>query len=78
MTDDGRADTAVQEEREQTRLALSAMLIPIFFVTLFALCIIGTYHKPHPHGGVGSSVVGHAGVFHHTRIRRSPSTSCTS
>ena len=59
MTDDGRADTAVQEEREQTRLALSAMLIPIFFVTLFALCIIGTYHKPHPHG-IEMGVVGPA------------------
>jgi hypothetical protein len=41
---------AQQEQREQTRLALGAMLIPIFFVTLFALCIIGTYHKPHPNG----------------------------
>ena len=25
------------------------MLIPLFFVSMFALCIIGTYHKPHPH-----------------------------
>jgi len=39
MTD----DTAVQ--KEQTRLALSAMLIPIFFVIAFAICIIGTYHN---------------------------------
>ena len=36
------------EQREQTRLALGAMAVPIFFVILFALCIIGTYHKPHP------------------------------
>jgi hypothetical protein len=35
-------------QREQTRLALGAMLIPLFFVAAFALCIIGTYHKPHP------------------------------
>ena len=41
--------TPQEEQREQTRLALGAMLIPIFFVTMFALCIIGTYHKPHPH-----------------------------
>ena len=40
MTDNG--------QREQTRLALGAMLIPLFFVSAFALCIIGTYHKPHP------------------------------
>ncbi len=37
-------------QADQTRLALSAMLIPLFFVILFALCIIGTYHKPHPNG----------------------------
>jgi hypothetical protein len=52
------AGTAAQaEQREQTRLALGAMLIPIFFVTLFALCIIGTYHKPHPNG-IKFAVVG--------------------
>ena len=34
---------------EQTRRALAAMLIPLFFVSVFALCIIGTYHQPHPH-----------------------------
>jgi hypothetical protein len=39
-----------EEQREQTRLALVAMLIPLFFVVLFAVCIIGTYHKPHPNG----------------------------
>jgi hypothetical protein len=48
---EGRAHTTSQEEqRTQTRLALGAMLIPLFFVTMFALCIIGTYHKPHPNG----------------------------
>jgi hypothetical protein len=50
MLDDTQAAAARQEQREQTRLALSAMLIPLFFVTLFALCIIGTYNKPHPNG----------------------------
>ncbi len=49
MTDDG----------QQTRLALGAMLIPIFFVVMFALCIIGTYHKPHPNG-IKVAVVGPA------------------
>jgi hypothetical protein len=60
MTDDRQADTAAQEEqRAQTRLALRALLVPIFFVTLFALCIIGTYHKPHPNG-IKVGVVGPA------------------
>jgi hypothetical protein len=50
MTDHRQADTAADhEQREQTKLALGAMLIPIFFVIGFALCVIGTYHKPHPH-----------------------------
>jgi hypothetical protein len=49
MTDDG----------QQTRLALGAMLIPIFFVVMFSLCIIGTYHKPHPNG-IKVAVVGPA------------------
>ena len=45
-----KLDPGVQEEqREQTKLALGAMLIPIFFVIGFATCIIGAYHKPHPH-----------------------------
>jgi hypothetical protein len=44
-------ETAVQDEQHiQTRLALGAMLIPVFFVVAFAACIIGTYHKPHPNG----------------------------
>src|SRR5690242_14621519 len=50
MTTTKDTDTGAQDEqREQTRLALGAMLIPLFFVTAFALCIIGVYHKPHPH-----------------------------
>ena len=49
MTSDGQAKTTLREEqRVQTRLALGAMLIPIFFVIAFAVCIIGVYHKPHP------------------------------
>jgi hypothetical protein len=51
--------TTGEEQREQTRLALGAMLIPLFFVAMFALCIIGTYHKPHPHG-IAVGVVGPA------------------
>ena len=43
----------------QTQLALGAMLIPLFFVVVFALCIIGTYHKPHPNG-IKVGVVGPA------------------
>jgi hypothetical protein len=55
-----RVDTANQDEQQaQTRLALGAMLIPLFFVTLFSLCIIGTYHKPHPNG-IKVGVVGPA------------------
>lgn len=51
MTDNG--------QREQTRLALGAMVIPLFFVSAFALCIIGTYHKPHPND-IKIGVVGRA------------------
>jgi hypothetical protein len=36
------------EQREPTRRALGALLVPVFFVVLFSACIIGTYHKPHP------------------------------
>jgi hypothetical protein len=56
---DRRADTALYEQREQTRLALGSLVIPIFFVIGFALCIIGTYHKPHPNG-IKLGVVGPA------------------
>jgi len=47
------------EQQVQTRLALGAMLIPIFFVIAFAACIIGTYHKPHPNN-IKIGVVGPA------------------
>jgi len=36
------------DQSSQTKLAVAAMLVPLFFVTLFAACIIGAYHKPHP------------------------------
>jgi hypothetical protein len=39
-----------ETQRTETRLALAALLVPIFFVIGFAICIIGTYHKPHPNG----------------------------
>ena len=41
---------AQPDQRQQTLLAFGAMLIPLFFVVMFAVCIIGTYHKPHPNG----------------------------
>jgi hypothetical protein len=50
---------APSEQRVQTRLALAALLVPIFFVIGFAVCIIGTYHKPHPNG-IKVAVVGPA------------------
>jgi hypothetical protein len=54
----GRPDTSRQEEqRKQLALALGAMLIPLFFVVMFAVCIIGTYHQPHP-SGIKVGVVG--------------------
>jgi hypothetical protein len=46
-----------KQQREQTRLALGAMLIPVFFVIMFAVCIIGTYHRPHT-DGIPIAVVG--------------------
>ena len=49
MTDNG--------QREQTRLALGSTLVPLFFAIGFALCIIGVYHKPHPHN-IKVAVVG--------------------
>jgi hypothetical protein len=49
MTNHGQADNiGPQEQRAQTKLAVDAMLVPLFFVALFAACIIGAYHKPHP------------------------------
>jgi len=42
-------DTDVHDvEGEQTKAALGALLVPLFFVVMFSACIIGTYHKPHP------------------------------
>jgi hypothetical protein len=58
MTDERQADTALKEEqRTQTRLALGAVLIPLFFAVGFAACIISSYHKPHP-DGIELAVVG--------------------
>lgn len=45
----------------QTRRALSALLVPLFFVVMFSVCIIGTYHKPHP-SGIKVGVVGPANL----------------
>ena len=60
MTSNGQPDTASNEQqRAQTRLALGAMVVPVFFVIGFAICIIGTYHKPHPNG-IKVGVVGPA------------------
>ena len=60
MTNYRRGGAAPQDEqREQLRLALGAMLIPLFFVIMFAVCIIGTYHKPHPNA-IKVGVVGPA------------------
>jgi hypothetical protein len=60
MTDHRAADAAAQEaQRAQTRLALGALAVPVFFVIMFALCIIGTYHQPHPNG-IKVAVVGPA------------------
>jgi hypothetical protein len=58
MTEEPPTETAAADhQRAQTKLALGAMLIPIFFVIGFALCIIGTYHKPQP-DGIKIGVVG--------------------
>ena len=60
MTTNRPADAAAQnEQRAQTQLALGAMLVPLFFVIMFATCIIGTYHKPHPNS-IKVGVVGPA------------------
>ena len=44
-------------QRVQTIRALAAMIVPLFVVVMFAGCIIGTYHKPHPNG-IEIAVVG--------------------
>jgi hypothetical protein len=40
MTNDSQA--------AQTKLGLAALVVPVFFGIMFAACIIGAYHKPHP------------------------------
>ena len=51
MTNARRHDAAAEDEQHvQTRRALAAMLVPLFFVAAFAACIIGAYHVPHPNG----------------------------
>ncbi len=50
MTNNHVDDGARQQQRAQTKLGLAAMLVPVFFVIMFATCIIGTYHEPHPNG----------------------------
>jgi hypothetical protein len=50
MSDERPAETAQQKRPSQLALALGAMLIPLFFVVMFAICIIGTYHAPDPNG----------------------------
>jgi hypothetical protein len=58
MTSEEQADAAAQDEqRAQTRLAIGAILIPLFFAVAFAACIISSYHKPHPNG-IEVAVVG--------------------
>jgi hypothetical protein len=57
VSDEQRGTSAPQEQHGQTLLAAGAMLIPLFFVVMFAVCIIGTYHKPHP-DGIKVGVVG--------------------
>ena len=49
--------TTEDHQRTQTRLALGAVLIPLFFAVAFAACIISSYHKPHP-DGIEVGVVG--------------------
>jgi hypothetical protein len=57
---DPHTDVAPHEEQgDQTRLALAALLVPLFFVIMFSACIIGTYHKPHPNN-IKIGVVGPA------------------
>src|SRR4051812_12843893 len=48
-------------QRAQTKLALSALLVPLFFLFGFSLCIIGAYHAPHLNG-ITIGVVGPAQV----------------
>ena len=51
-------DTAAQDEqREQTGLALKAMLIPIFFVLMFALSLSKEFHRIFEYHGAEHKVV---------------------
>jgi hypothetical protein len=60
MSDHGQPDSAGQDEqRAQTKLGVGAMLVPVFFAIMFAACIIGSYHKPHPNS-IKLGVVGPA------------------
>jgi hypothetical protein len=45
------------EQTTQTRLAIGAVVIPLFFAIAFSACIISSYHKPHP-DGIKFAVVG--------------------
>jgi hypothetical protein len=38
-----------RDQGVQTKLGVAALVVPIFFSIMFAACIIGSYHKPHPH-----------------------------
>jgi hypothetical protein len=48
MTETSSDPGAQETQRAQTRLAAGALVLPIFFAALFAVCIIGVYHRPHP------------------------------
>jgi hypothetical protein len=62
MMGNGRShDAAKEAQQAQTRLAVAAMLVPLFFVVMFAACIIGTYHRPDPNG-IKVGVVGPAAL----------------
>jgi hypothetical protein len=50
MTRAGNARVGDADQRAQTQLGLGVMLVPLFFAVMFAACIIGAYHKPHPNG----------------------------
>jgi hypothetical protein len=58
MTDDRPTGAAAADSaRAQTRIAAGALVLPLFFAAMFALCIIGVYHQPHP-DGIKVGVVG--------------------
>jgi hypothetical protein len=56
------------EQREQTKIGMGAMLVPLFFAMAFAACIIGSYHRPHPHD-IKIGVVGPAPLTAPLRAR---------